>query len=58
MDFGTETGILAIFASAAGAQKVFAVEASDFVRYARKLIDFHNFENKVMLFLIIDQFNK
>jgi histone-arginine methyltransferase CARM1 len=52
MDFGTGTGILAIFAAAAGADKVFAVEGSDAVRYARKLIDFHNFENKVIILLL------
>jgi predicted RNA methylase len=47
MDFGTGSGILAIFAAAAGAEKVFAVEASDAVRWAKKLIESHNFENKV-----------
>ena len=50
MDFGTGSGILAIFAAAAGAEKVFAVEASDAVRWAKKLIDYHNFENKVLYF--------
>jgi histone-arginine methyltransferase CARM1 len=49
MDFGTGSGILAIFAAAAGAEKVYAVEASNAVRWAKKLIEYHNFENKITL---------
>jgi predicted RNA methylase len=47
MDFGTGSGILAIFSAAAGAERVYAVEASDAILYAKKLIEAHNFENKV-----------
>jgi predicted RNA methylase len=54
MDFGTGTGILAIFSAAAGAEKVFAIEASDICRYAKKLIEFHNFEKKVLIIFIED----
>ena len=47
MDFGTGSGILAIFSAAAGAEKVYAIEASESYKYAKKLIEFHNFENIV-----------
>jgi predicted RNA methylase len=47
MDFGTGSGILAMFAASAGASKVYAIEASDACRYAKKLFESHNFDNKV-----------
>jgi protein arginine N-methyltransferase 1 len=41
MDVGTGSGILAIFSAAAGSKKVYAVEASDAIRYANVLIRHH-----------------
>jgi predicted RNA methylase len=48
MDFGTGSGVLAMFAASAGAKKVYAIEASDACRYAKKLFEYHNFKNKVV----------
>ncbi|XP_057858575.1 probable histone-arginine methyltransferase CARM1 isoform X2 [Cryptomeria japonica] len=39
VDVGAGSGILSLFAAQAGAKHVYAVEASDMVDYARKLID-------------------
>jgi ribosomal protein L11 methylase PrmA len=47
MDFGTGSGILAVFSVVAGANKVYAVEASDAVNFAKTLVDFHGLDNKV-----------
>jgi len=41
LDVGTGSGILAIFSAMAGAKKVYAVEATDMAKNARKLVD-HN----------------
>ena len=41
LDVGTGSGILAIFAAQAGAKKVYAVEATDMAKYAKKLCE-HN----------------
>lgn len=41
LDVGTGSGILAIFAAKAGAKKVYAVEATDMAKHARKLVE-HN----------------
>lgn len=49
MDLGTGSGILAILSAAAGAGTVYAVEASDSLRFAKKLISAHNYENRIML---------
>lgn len=50
MDFGTGSGILAIFSVIAGATQVFAIEASDAIHYAKTLIDFHGLDKKVQYF--------
>jgi len=49
MDVGTGSGILAIFSAAAGSKKVYAVEASDAIKYADTLIRSHNLEKKIFL---------
>ena len=49
LDVGTGSGILAVFCAMAGAKKVYAVEASDAVKYAHVLIDFHNLSDKIIL---------
>jgi ribosomal protein L11 methylase PrmA len=41
LDVGTGSGILAIFSAMAGAKKVYAVEATDMAKNARKLVE-HN----------------
>lgn len=41
LDVGTGSGILAIFSAMAGAKKVYAVEATDMAKSARKLVQ-HN----------------
>ena len=56
MDFGTGSGILAMFSIMAGAKKVYAIEASDAVKYANTIINFHGLENKVNIFLNLDYF--
>lgn len=38
LDVGTGSGILAIFSAMAGARKVYAVEATDMAKNARKLV--------------------
>jgi histone-arginine methyltransferase CARM1 len=49
MDVGTGSGILAIFAALGGSKKVYAVEASDAIRYADVLIRYHNLNEKIVL---------
>jgi predicted RNA methylase len=49
MDVGTGSGILAIFSAAAGARKVYAIEASSAIRYANVLVKQHNLEEKIIL---------
>jgi protein arginine N-methyltransferase 1 len=39
LDVGTGSGILAIFSAMAGAKKVYAVEATDMAKNARKLVE-------------------
>lgn len=39
LDVGTGSGILAIFAAQAGAKKVYAVEATDMAKLAKKMVD-------------------
>lgn len=43
MDVGAGTGILSIFAAQAGAKKVYAVEATNMAKHARKLIEANGF---------------
>ena len=49
LDVGTGSGILAIFAAMAGAKKVYAVEATDMAKSARKLVE----ANKVFFLLLL-----
>lgn len=42
LDVGTGSGILAIFAAQAGAKKVYAVEATDMAKVAKRLVDSNN----------------
>lgn len=49
LDVGTGTGILAYFAVQAGAARVYAVDASDSLTVARKLIESNGFGDKIVL---------
>jgi predicted RNA methylase len=42
LDVGTGSGILAIFAAQAGARKVYAVEATDMAKVAKRLVESNN----------------
>lgn len=43
LDVGTGSGILAMFAAQAGAKKVYAVEATDMAKFAKKLVAHNKF---------------
>lgn len=47
MDIGCGTGILSMFAAKAGAEKVFAIECSNIVDYARQIIGDNNFGDTI-----------
>ena len=46
LDVGTGSGILAIFAANAGAKKVYAVEATDMAKFAKRLVSHNQVTNK------------
>lgn len=45
LDVGTGSGILAVFAAQAGAKKVYAVEATDMAKVAKRLVDSNHVRN-------------
>ncbi|XP_076166472.1 protein arginine N-methyltransferase 6-like [Ptiloglossa arizonensis] len=47
MDVGAGTGILSIFCAQAGAQKVYAIEASDLVKLTEKVLIENKLQNKI-----------
>lgn len=47
LDCGCGSGILSLFAAQAGAKKVYAIEASNMARYAKKLVKANKFENVI-----------
>ncbi|GAB0097697.1 Protein arginine N-methyltransferase [Sergentomyia squamirostris] len=47
LDIGCGTGILSMFAAKAGASKVYAVECSNIVDYARKIIEVNKLSNVI-----------
>ncbi|XP_072942719.1 uncharacterized protein Art8 [Epargyreus clarus] len=47
MDIGCGTGILSVFCAQAGAQKVFAVEASEVANIAKEVVKENNFDNVI-----------
>lgn len=47
LDVGCGTGILSMFAAKAGARKVYAVERSSIVEYARQIIAENGFQDKI-----------
>lgn len=47
LDVGTGSGILAIFSAMAGAKKVYAVEATDMAKNARKLVEHNKVRDKI-----------
>ena len=50
VDVGAGSGILSLFAASAGAQRVFAIEASDAALVARKLVAKNGLEHIVCCF--------
>ncbi|KAK8802326.1 hypothetical protein WA538_003443 [Blastocystis sp. DL] len=51
LDVGTGSGILSLFAAQAGAKKVYAVECSGMVRYARRLVKANGFDGVIQVIL-------
>ena len=51
LDVGTGSGILSLFAAQAGAKKVYAVECSGMVRYARRLVKANGYEEIIQVVL-------
>lgn len=49
MDIGCGTGILSMFAAKAGAKKVLAVECSNIVEYARKIIETNKLDHIITI---------
>lgn len=49
MDVGAGSGILSFFAVQAGAEKVYAVEASNMAQYAQQLIHSNNLQNRIQV---------
>lgn len=49
LDIGCGTGILSMFAAKAGASKVFAIECSSIVDYARKIVEANNFADVITI---------
>ncbi|KAL0221797.1 hypothetical protein RCL1_001651 [Eukaryota sp. TZLM3-RCL] len=47
LDVGCGTGILSMFAAKAGARKVYAVDASNIVHTARRLVSINNFDDQI-----------
>ena len=47
MDVGCGSGILSLFAAQAGAHKVYAVEASNMAKNAKKLIEANGFSSVI-----------
>jgi SAM-dependent methyltransferase len=47
LDLGAGTGILSVFAAAAGAKKVYAVERTDTARLARRLIEANGYADRI-----------
>ena len=47
LDVGCGTGILSMFAARCGAKKVYAVDASNVTRHARRLVKENGFENRI-----------
>ena len=51
LDVGTGSGILSLFAAQAGAKKVYAVECSGMVRYARRLVKENGYDEIIKVIL-------
>lgn len=49
MDIGCGTGILSMFAAKAGAKKVFAIECSNIVDYARKIVESNRLDHIITI---------
>lgn len=49
LDIGCGTGILSMFAAKAGASKVIAIECSNIVEYAQKIVDANNLSHVVTI---------
>lgn len=49
MDIGCGTGILSMFAAKAGAKRVFAVECSNIVDYARKIVEVNKLDHIITI---------
>lgn len=49
LDIGCGTGILSMFAAKAGASRVIAIECSNIVDYARKIIERNRFSDVITI---------
>jgi len=48
-DIGSGTGILSLFAARAGAKKVIGIDAADFIKYARRIVEKNGYSDKITL---------
>lgn len=49
MDIGCGTGILSFFAAKAGAKHVYAIDCSDIIEYAQKIVEKNGFSDRITL---------
>lgn len=48
LDVGCGTGILSFFALTAGASKIYSIDSSDIIEYAKRISEANNFQDKIV----------